>query len=404
METISTELEHYRRYLEGVSSSQNVVKMYYNRTRTFLGLHLEAMTLDSAALREVIDNYIDNLPVNSAKEVPAAAARHYWSYRFGKPYFEKYRQRDFPRNDSIEDEVEAYKDYLHRTGRSGGKYALQRASRIRAFLYTVFGAVVFSRENVTVDVVRTYMRDSLQRLKMSTRSLVGSELRCYARFLESQGFKRSVQPISRIPLSCSFRRQEDLPQSISEEDYRTLVASVKADSERGSRDLAMILLMGNLGLRRSDVSRLSLDDIDWNTGVITVRKSKSISARSIPLDMETGSTIELYVREFRPASDHRSLFLCAGGETGDGRAAPEVIGRAVKLAAEKAGIAAYCGTHSLRRAVATNMVAAGVDIKTVADILGHEQILTTMGYLRLDLPSLRNVASEWPKEDAHDCR
>lgn len=43
------------------------------------------------------------------------------------------------------------------------------------------------------------------------------------------------------------------------------------------------------------------------------------------------------------------------------------------------------------------MVSAGVDIKAVADILGHERILTSMGYLRLDLNSLREVAAEWPE-------
>jgi site-specific recombinase XerD len=70
----------------------------------------------------------------------------------------------------------------------------------------------------------------------------------------------------------------------------------------------------------------------------------------------------------------------------------------MSLAAGRAGIETYRGTHGLRRMVATNMVNAGVDPKTIADVLGHERIDTTMGYMKVSLPNLRKVAAHWPGE------
>ena len=52
----------------------------------------------------------------------------------------------------------------------------------------------------------------------------------------------------------------------------------------------------------------------------------------------------------------------------------------------------------LRRVVATNMANAGIDAKTIADVLGHERVDTTMGYVKISTQNLCRVASAWPKE------
>ena len=75
--------------------------------------------------------------------------------------------------------------------------------------------------------------------------------------------------------------------------------------------------------------------------------------------------------------DTRALFLNTAG--------PPIrscqVQTAISLAAGRAGIGAHHGIHGLRRMAATNMVNAGVDAKTVADVLGHERVDTTMGYV-----------------------
>ena len=198
-----------------------------------------------------------------------------------------------------------------------------------------------------------------------------------------------ITPDDSEPLS----EESDMPA----EDYAAVRESIDASTARGKRDLAMLLLMGNLGLRQSDVALLDLDDVDWANGVLRVRDSKSISDRSIPLDEETGYALQDYVMQGRPRATSRSLFLPCGNEAPGERMGFGQVGGAIELAAQKAGVMLH-GTHSLRRAVASAMVNGGIPIKFVADVLGHESVKTTMGYLRVDVEQLRKAASPWPGE------
>jgi len=374
--------------------------MYCGRTKRFLECHPEAMELDEEATRSLIDSYIEDRPINSAKEVLATAVRYYWSYRFGKPYFKRYSPRDFPTNDSINEELEAFNAFLAKTKNLKDVTIAGRVRAIGRFLRTVFGATRFTRDAVTVEVVRSYLADSTDSLKLSTKSRFAGDIRSYSAFLVETGHKSTAYPIMKLPLSFNNRRRVDIPGRIDDADLRVLIESITPSCERSARDLALVLLMGSLGLRRSEVAFMELENVDWSEGVVFVRHTKSKASRRLPLTAATGAAIERYVTEFRPKADTRRIFMVAGGEKGDGPMSPDQVGCAVKLAAEKAGLK-YHGTHTLRRAVVTNMVAAGVAIKVVADIAGHEDISTTMGYLRLDLKSLREVAAEWPGEVRH---
>jgi len=400
MKSTVSELDQYKKFIEGKTSSKNVLGMYVGRVKKFLELYPEAMGLDESATRELIDNYIKDAPTNSAKEVLATAVRYYWSYRFGKPYFEKYSQRDFPPNDTIDNELAEFKIYLVTTKLLTDETIKSRVATIRRFLYTTFREALFLREAVTVDVVRDYLAYMTPQLSLSVKSYTATDIRSYAVFLAESGQESTALAISNLPLSFNNKRSTALPGRIEDIDLQTLIDSIDPSSERGARDLALVLLLGNLGLRLSDAVCLSLDDINWAAGELAVRNSKSKTPRRLPLDAECGSALERYVSEYRPkTAQTRRLFLIAGREAGDGPLNRAQAKQAVKLAAEKAGIGSYAGTHTLRRAAATNMVEAGVDIKTVADILGHERIVTAAGYVRLDLSSLRKVAAEWPGDE-----
>jgi site-specific recombinase XerD len=398
METISHELELYKTFIEGKTRSENVLCMYCGRTRKFLEQHPEAMTLDETAARELVDAYIESAPTNSAKEMLATAVRYYWNFRFGKRYFETYNQRDHRPNSSIDNELDAYRSFLAKSKSLADGTVINRLAAIRRLLYTKFGASDFSRESVTIDLVRDYLAYSTPQLSLATKGRMATEIRSYAGFLVEMGHSGTAQAILRLPLSFNCKRSAKLPVRIEDSALCILIDSIKPFSGRSARDLALLLLMGNLGLRMNDAVQLTLDDIDWTNGLVTVRNSKSKTPRTLPLDAACGAAIERYVKDFRAKTDTRRIFLVAGNERGEGPVDCRQASRAIKLIAEKAGISGYRGTHTIRRAVATNMVSSGVDIKTVADILGHEHISTTMGYLRLDLNSLREAAAEWPKE------
>ena len=385
----------YEDFIVRNGNSQNVRRMYVQRVRTFVAARPEALTADEDGLRAICDGYIDSLPVTSAKEVAAAAVRYFWTMRFGKAYFRRIRLSDFERDERIEAEAEAFATFLRTETTIEEPTVVNRLRSVKQFLYVTFSGGAFSREAVTADAVRRYISGVLADAAPSLRSRFATEIRSYARFLMSRGC-RQASDIALLPLKAPARGN-DVGPTVSDEDYRAILDASSGDDPRQLRDRAITLCMGNLGLRSSDVARLELADVDWHAGRLHVRHSKSKSDRTVPLDEEAGTAIERYVLssgEGRCGSG--PLFLPMGRAARTGSMSPRQVADAVKLLAEKAGVRGYRGAHSLRRAAATNMVSNGVSVKVVADVLGHESVRTTMGYLRLDVESLRAACSPWP--------
>lgn len=396
---VDEHLDAFRTFIEANGNSPNVCAMYFKRVRTFLGKHPEAMTADEQTLREIVDEYIESLPVTSGIGVTATAVRYYWTMRFGKPYFRRFNPRSYPVNQSIERECLEFEAHLMSSGRLSPVTVRQRTTKVKQYLYTMFASVEFERGMVNLASAMAYISEKIAHTSASTKRGFCTEIRAYASFLCANGHEDTAGPITKVALKGP-EPMDCLPKCINEEDFEALMNSVDPESARGKRDLAMLLLMGNLGLRRSDVALLALDDVDWANGILRIRHSKSVSDRSIPLDSETGSALEDYVVNARPMSaGSRSLFLPDGLEAKGPRMTFWQVGGAIGLLSEKAGVR-DSGTHPLRRAVATNMVNNGVPIKPVADILGHETLATTMGYLRVNVESLRKAAAPWPKEIA----
>ena len=69
----------------------------------------------------------------------------------------------------------------------------------------------------------------------------------------------------------------------------------------------------------------------------------------------------------------------------------------MRRAAIRAGLRHFIGTHMFRHTVAKDMISSGTDIKTIADILGHETVETTMIYMKINFPELSFVAGKWPE-------
>lgn len=69
----------------------------------------------------------------------------------------------------------------------------------------------------------------------------------------------------------------------------------------------------------------------------------------------------------------------------------------VRSAAIRAGLTKFSGTHMLRHSAAKDMINSGIDIKVIADVLGHDSIETSMIYSKIDFHGLRIVAAAWPE-------
>ena len=140
--------------------------------------------------------------------------------------------------------------------------------------------------------------------------------------------------------------------------------------------------------------QLALDDIDWRAGRIDLRQLKTGRPLALPLLPDVAQALSTYIRDGRPASSDRTIFLrhCAPFEP---FAAENNLTANMRGALQRAGLAGRTGRRGMylfRHTLATRLLAGGRPLKTIADILGHASTDTTYGYTRVDLAGLRTVA------------
>ena len=145
-------------------------------------------------------------------------------------------------------------------------------------------------------------------LKPASTAVMITSLRGFVRFLE---FEQRCSPgLWRAWPAVARWKKSPPPDIPTRTQCRDLLRTVDLSRPAGRRDLAILRLIVDLGLRCSEVSELCLEDIDWRAGTLTVRKCKQRRERSLPLPESTGRAISAYLRTARPESSCRQLFLC----------------------------------------------------------------------------------------------
>jgi site-specific recombinase XerD len=215
-------------------------------------------------------------------------------------------------------------------------------------------------------------------------------LKAFLRFCFVEGLVAG--DLSEAALAITGRRRSSLPRGISATDAKALLASCDRRSALGRRDYALLVIMLRLGLRRSEVAGLRLEDIDWRAGEVVVRGKGGRQDR-LPLPAEVGEAVAAYLRRGRPHGDRREVFLRARAPYGP--IASGTVASSVRRACRRAGIAEV-GSHRLRHTVACEMVAAGVPLVDIAQVLRHRSLQTTAVYARVDVERLRLLAAPWP--------
>ncbi len=189
-----------------------------------------------------------------------------------------------------------------------------------------------------------------------------------------------------------------LPQALNNTEVERLEAALGGEGRAARRADAMVRCALDLGLRRGEVAGLSLDDIDWRTGTITLRRTKGRREDCLPLPETTGRAIADYLRLERPQTDSRAVFVRHGTPCGR-PIGPDCVGKTIRQAYARAGLP-YTRAHLLRHTMASRLLAGGSSLKEVADVLRHRSLDTTLIYAKLDSRNLSAVALPWPGGEA----
>lgn len=197
-----------------------------------------------------------------------------------------------------------------------------------------------------------------------------------------------------VPIVANWS-MPSIPRAIGSEQIRQLLASIDRRTAIGRRDYAIVLLLARLGLRSGEVAFLELDDIDWNSGQVSVRGKRG-QRTVLPLPKDVGVAIAAYLRHGRPRSGSRRVFLRSKAPI-RGFLSQCAIGSIVRHALQRAGIQApTMGAHQFRHGLATQMLRHGASLAEIGEVLRHRSPQTTTIYAKVDLTALRTLALPWP--------
>ena len=184
--------------------------------------------------------------------------------------------------------------------------------------------------------------------------------------------------------------RKSLPKYLTLEQSASLLKAVSGPNEK--RDYAILMLFLNCGIRRSELVSLNISDV-YEDRIRVVGKGNK--ERFVYFGTSCRKAIDAYLieRNERILTDNRALF----GSRNGNRISVEAVHRLVKKALLQAGLdSTQFSAHKLRHTAATMMLSGGVDVKTVQEVLGHENLNTTQIYTHIENTELKIAAEANP--------
>ena len=217
-------------------------------------------------------------------------------------------------------------------------------------------------------------------------------LKSFYAFLQLEG----VVTESPAELVSGARRDDTMPGTLSPEQVDRLLESPDARAAVGVRDRALLELLYATGCRASEVSAMRLEDIRLAEAFCTCR-GKGDKERVVPLGRRAVAALRAWADGPRKAFAARAgsapawALLSARGN----RLSRMRIWEIVREHAAAAGIPPDIGPHTLRHSFATHLVAGGVDLRHVQEMLGHASIATTQRYTHVDAGRLKTIHTKF---------
>ncbi len=268
-----------------------------------------------------------------------------------------------------------------------------------AFFIRRFLAACFSDEKeihlsrlCAADIVR-FVQDQAKVLHPKRAKVMTTALRSFLHYGRYRGDIR-LDLAAAVPAVANWS-MASIPRAISAEHVQAVLASCNRKTAVGCRDYAILLLLARLGLRASEIVALTLENINWEAGLLKVSGKRGEEC-PLPIPVEVGEAIATYLQEGRPHSTSRRVFLRCKAPI-RGLKGPSAIDSIVRHTLERAGIdLPHKGAHQFRHGLACELLRQGASLTEIGELLRHRSPNTTAIYAKVDLVSLRALALPWP--------
>jgi len=198
-----------------------------------------------------------------------------------------------------------------------------------------------------------------------------------------------ANPASELELP---RQEKRLPrEALGLHQVEAVISIPDISDSLGQRDRAILELFYSAGLRRSELAKLEIHDLNRERRTLQIRQGKGHKDRVVPVGSRALAWLERYLDEVRPRLlvDHgqQSLFLTSYGEPFN----PDVLSRKVSKFIKAAEIGRPGSCHLMRATCATHLLEGGADIRFIQQLLGHEKLETTAIYTQVSIEQLKAV-------------
>ena len=221
----------------------------------------------------------------------------------------------------------------------------------------------------------------------SSRARKLSAIKSFYKYLTVRTKQLTENPVADLEYP---KLRKSLPKYLTLEQSAKLLSSVSGQNE--VRDYAILMLFLNCGIRRSELVGLNVTDV-YEDRIRVIGKGNK--ERFVYFGTPCRKAIDAYMQERKEKvlTDNRALF----GSRNGNRISVTAVHRLVEKALKQAGLdSTQFSAHKLRHTAATMMLSGGVDVKTVQEVLGHENLNTTQIYTHIENTELKIAAEANP--------
>ncbi|MBI5724663.1 MAG: tyrosine recombinase XerC [Planctomycetes bacterium] len=234
--------------------------------------------------------------------------------------------------------------------------------------------------------VRAYL--AMMRNNQYSKATVARKLACLRSFYKFL-IRGQVLEFSPVSVIRTPRQDKKLPKCLDVQQVGTLLSAPDAATLLGSRDKAILETIYSAGLRISELVAMNIEDLDEFSGAVKVN-GKGKKQRIAPLGGKAVEAIKKYLIKRDEAFGRQEA-----GPLFVNKSCRRLTDRSIRRKLDKylltAGIPMHISPHTLRHSFATHMLNAGADLRSVQELLGHENLSTTQIYTHLTTSRLKEV-------------
>lgn len=306
----------------------------------------------------------------------------------------KYAHKEVVANNGLYRYMQAFLEWTEVKGFSKDTYKRRKAA-LRRFIQWCAERELQDPKEITKPILERYQRylyyyrkHDGQPLTFGSQHVMLTPIKTFFKWLTKENHIL-YNPASELELPKKPKR---LPKTILHpDDIESILIQPDTDTDEGLRDRAMLETLYSTGIRRMELSNLTIYDIDSRRCTLSVREGKGSKDRMIPIGQRALAWVEKYRLDVRPGlvmhHDEQALFL-----TREGKAFRRgALSNRIKKYIDQAGIIVTGSCHLFRHAMATHMLENGADIRFIQAMLGHSDLNTTQIYTQVSIEKLKAV-------------